>query len=301
MPKDLSSKPHLPIGVVERETGLPKDTLRVWERRYGFPMPERDEAGERLYSAADVDKLRLIKRLIDQGHRPSKLIGASADTLNELICGNEERKEASHCDELLKLVRVAHADELAGQLSKVLLQQGLVRFVCDTLAPLNRMVGEAWLRGEVQVFDEHLYSELVENMLRSAIGLHSSRSGTPRILLTTVPEEEHGLGLLMAEAMMTAEGALCVSLGTRTPLTEIQLAAINGRFDVVALSFSVRCSPRVTHENLNTLRSLLPPHIELWAGGAGVRSPGKLHHGIHAISSIEGAQTIVREWRKRHP
>ncbi len=301
MPKDPSSKPHLPIGVVERETGLPKDTLRVWERRYGFPMPERDEAGERLYSAADIEKLRLIKRLIDQGHRPSKLIGASAHTLNELTHNNQEQKASSHCEELLKLVRVAHADELASRLSQTLLQQGLVRFVCDTLAPLNRMVGEAWMRGEVQIFDEHLYSELVENMLRAAIGLHTGRTGAPRILLTTVPEEEHGLGLLMAEAMMTAEGAVCVSLGTRTPLIDIERAAIHGRFDAVALSFSVRCSPRTTHESLHTLRTLLPPHIELWAGGAGVRTPGRLAAGIHAITSIEGAQDAVREWRKRHP
>jgi methanogenic corrinoid protein MtbC1 len=247
-----------------------------------------------------VERLRLIKRLLDQGHRPSKLIAASADELNELIRGNAECTEEAHCQELLRLVRVAHADQLRLQLSQALLQQGLVRFVCDTLTPLNRLVGEAWLRGDLQVFDEHLYSELVENILRAAIGLHAVRAGVPRILMTTVPEEEHSLGLLMAEAMMTAEGALCISLGTRTPLTDIDLAAREGRFDVVALSFSARCSTRITHESLSTLRAQMPKHIELWAGGAGVRVPDRLDEGIHAITSIAGAQDAVRQWRQRH-
>ena len=300
MPKDVSAKPHLPIGAVERETGLPKDTLRVWERRYGFPLPMRDEAGERLYSTVDIEKLRLIKRLIDQGHRPGKLIAASADELAKLQSSGTENKGQAHCRQLLKLVRVAHADELRTQLSQTLLRQGLVRFICDTLAPLNGMVGDAWLRGELQVFDEHLYSELIENILRAAIGAHPGRGAPPRVLLTTVPEEEHGLGLLMAEAMMTAEGTTCVSLGTRTPLNDIAHAAQEGRFDVVALSFSARCSVRTTTESLNTLRHLLPAKAELWAGGAGVRAPEKLTDGITVISGISGTQQCVLEWRKRH-
>ena len=63
------------ISAVERETGLTKDTLRVWERRYGFPHPVRDDNGDRAYTTQQITKLRLIKRLLDQGHRPGKIIG----------------------------------------------------------------------------------------------------------------------------------------------------------------------------------------------------------------------------------
>ena len=55
------------IAAVERDTGIGKDTLRVWERRYGFPQPLRDAFGERVYPAEQVEHLRLIKRLMDQG------------------------------------------------------------------------------------------------------------------------------------------------------------------------------------------------------------------------------------------
>ena len=54
----------LSIAAVERDTGLSKDTLRVWERRYGFPSPERDAAGDRLYPPAQV--ARLIEEFLEQ-------------------------------------------------------------------------------------------------------------------------------------------------------------------------------------------------------------------------------------------
>src|ERR1700739_5171159 len=72
------------IAAVERDTGLSKDTLRVWERRYRFPLPARDTSGERVYSRQDVEKLRVLKRLLDQGHRPGKAIALAIDQLERL-------------------------------------------------------------------------------------------------------------------------------------------------------------------------------------------------------------------------
>src|SRR5512145_2168009 len=74
----------LNISAVERETGLSKDVLRMWERRYGFPHPERDDNGERQYTPADIAKLRAVKRLMDVGMRPGRLVAHSLDELNAL-------------------------------------------------------------------------------------------------------------------------------------------------------------------------------------------------------------------------
>lgn len=57
-------KVMLPINAVERETGISKELLRMWERRYGFPCPERDEQGDRIYAPEQVSKLRVIRRLL---------------------------------------------------------------------------------------------------------------------------------------------------------------------------------------------------------------------------------------------
>ena len=106
----------LSIAAVERDTGLAKDTLRVWERRYGFPAPARDGRGERGYTAEQVDKLRLIRRLIDQGMRPARLIDLDPDALTRML---EELGGAPACtasehgarlDSLLELVRLHQPD-----------------------------------------------------------------------------------------------------------------------------------------------------------------------------------------------
>ena len=73
------------IGVVERETGIGKDTLRVWERRYGFPLPVRCEGEDRLYPENQVEQLRLIKRLLDSGMRPARVVGLGVVELNALL------------------------------------------------------------------------------------------------------------------------------------------------------------------------------------------------------------------------
>ena len=78
------NNPGFNIAAVERETGLSKDVLRVWERRYGFPAPSRDDHGERIYPAEQVERLRLVKRLMDAGHRPGKLLATPTEELNAL-------------------------------------------------------------------------------------------------------------------------------------------------------------------------------------------------------------------------
>ena len=77
----------LNISAVEREAGLSKDVLRMWERRYGFPKPLRDDNGERRYSVAEVAKLRAIKRLMDVGLRPGKIVHRTQDELDALAEG----------------------------------------------------------------------------------------------------------------------------------------------------------------------------------------------------------------------
>ena len=84
----------LPISVVERETGIPKDLLRMWERRYGFPEPARDAQGDRVYPREQVDKLRAVRRLMDQGFRPGKIIHLSAEELSRLFEARRPREAA---------------------------------------------------------------------------------------------------------------------------------------------------------------------------------------------------------------
>ncbi|MCK7492482.1 MAG: MerR family transcriptional regulator [Comamonadaceae bacterium] len=147
---------------MERDTGLSRATLRVWERRYGFPVPQRDALGERLYPLEQVEKLRLIKRLLDQGMRPSKLMGADAAELAVLLerhgAVRGEPAPPPEFAAVLPLIRQHRSEELRAALSQLLMRHGLQRFVQDIVGPFNAQIGEAWMRGEVQVYEEHLYT-----------------------------------------------------------------------------------------------------------------------------------------------
>lgn len=298
------NKTLMNIAAVERETGLGKDTLRVWERRYGFPRPERDQHGERAYPLEQVEKLRLIKRLMGQGWRPGRLLAKPDEQLAALAAPAEPAPAGvaggSLMPAVVDLIRHHDIPALGNALRQALHRQGLQQFVLETVSALNRAVGEAWMRGEIQVFEEHLYTEQMQALLRQAIGALPAGGGRPRVLLTTVPEEQHVLGLLMTEALLTLEGANCVPLGTQTPLADIAQAAQAHQADIVALSFSSAFPARQVVPLLKQLRGMLAGHVTLWAGGAGVERLAA-PEGVRMMVSLDAAMEGLAQWRAAHP
>lgn len=302
------ANPLLSIAQVSRETGLEKDVLRVWEKRYGFPAPMRDAQGDRLYSGDQVNKLRLLRRLIDDGHRPGKIISL---TLAELMALSESHKSAhsvapsAEMTQFLALVRNHQIDELRASLAAHMLKLGLESFIMEIAAPLCAMIGEAWASGELQIFEEHLFTEELTRILRATLqGLaRSARSGTqktvgPRILLTTLPGEPHALGLLMVESMLAAHGCDCLSLGPQTPQADIVQAAQAQRVNVVALSFSSWFTAAHVAPAIETLAAQLPADIALWVGGS---NPALTKNALpaHVISGLGAIGETVRDWRAR--
>ena len=300
-----SKKTWANIAAVERETGIGKDTLRVWERRYGFPRPERDENGDRLYPGEQISRLRLIKRLMDRGHRPGRLVGAeepelqalAADTVvvmpgspaspavsadgvepaaagNESVAGRRAQralvKAHGAFESVFASLRRHDVVGLRRALTQCLAAEGLQTFVLDVVIELNALVGEGWESGQIEVFEEHLYTEQMQVLLRQAIAGLAPGTRRPAILLTTVPEEQHVLGILMLEALLTLQGFRCISLGTQTPLSEIVAAVDAHRADVVALSFSAAFPARQVLPLIEQLRERMPQQVGLWVGGQGL-------------------------------
>lgn len=286
------------IAAVERDTGLSKDTLRVWERRYGFPKPARDQHDERLYTLPQLEKLRLLRLLIDYGHRPGKIIGQSTAELTQLIASRApEQSPPPEIAAILELLLQHDVDSFRNALLQALMKQGLMRFVTETVTGLNHWIGEAWLAGKVAVFDEHLYSEHIQNILRNAIIAQPGRGSAPRVLLTSLPGEKHRIGLLMVEAVLTAEGAACVALGNETPIIDIKDAAPAYRVDVVALSFSSAFTQNAALAGLGELRALLPAGVEIWGGGGALSRARKAPQDVLLLRSFDDMRYALQRWR----
>ena len=287
----------LSIAAVERDTGLSKDTLRVWERRYGFPTPARDAIGERAYSLEQVEKLRVVKRLLDAGHRPGRIVplplpalqDLTEQTVDQTSRGVEAALDSDDLRAHLALIRSHDVSGLRSELTRLLARFGVARFVTEVVAPLSTAVGDAWIRGQMEVFEEHMVTELMQVVLRQAIvGIpEATAEHAPRVLMTTFPGEPHGMGLLMAEAMLALDGCRCVSLGVQTPLWDIVLGAAAHRSDIVALSFTGCMNPNQIVDGLVELRAKLPAAVHVWAGGSAPVLHRRAVPGVRAFATFD--------------
>ena len=306
------------IAEVERETGLGKDTLRVWERRYGFPVPMRDKLGERVYPDEQVQRLRLLKRLLDAGHRPGKVVPLPAERLQALLQDGAatsagpvpkraavQHPELEDADTWVQWLSTDRMDLVRQALQQQILREGLGHVVNRLVAPLCVLVGQAWMRGEVSVYQEHLFTETLQSVLREAIASVDASGQTlqqrPRVLLTTTPTEQHGLGLLMAECHFALESCVRFVLGTSTPIADIVLAVRQLRIEVLALSFSAYASRRDLLESLQQLRDQLPSDVEIWVGGAAAAAHARmLPERVLLMRRPADVSAQVLDWRQSH-
>jgi methanogenic corrinoid protein MtbC1 len=264
----------IPSSQIERETGFSKDLLRKWRQRFGFPFLEATGDGPHAYSRATVCRLLLIKRLLKGGFRPAQVVGKDPLELERL---RRTLADDVHTplltptiEKLMAQLRKADRAGLQASLAKLRAKGTLAEFVLGTVAPLISAVGDAWARSEIEVYHEHLCTGVVERILNAELLSCKPKRGFPTILFATPPDENHVLGLLMTEAVLADHGADCCHIGPNTPLNDLKLSAEATKADMVALSFSIAYPARNVRPVLAHLRRILPAHIDVWAGGAGV-------------------------------
>jgi methanogenic corrinoid protein MtbC1 len=304
------------IADVERDTGLSKDVLRVWERRYGFPVPARNNLGERVYDESQLQRLRHIRRLLDAGYRPARVVQLPLGTLMSLqqqVAQPRVRGEPlAHVDVeyWLSFLYAQDSQGLREALVRTEQSRGLMGFLTEVIAPVNVAVGQAWLEGRLAVHEEHLYTETVSTVMRQALWIirENTTPHGPRVLTTTLPGEEHGLGVLMAECAMAYAGCTLQSLGLQTPVPDIVSAVQTGQVNVVALGFSGAQNPRDAFAALSQLREMLDARIEIWVGGTNTALQRLMNNAQRGqepamftnLSHLADIAPLVERWRADH-
>jgi methanogenic corrinoid protein MtbC1 len=299
-----ASEARLTIGALSRATGIPVETLRTWENRYGYPVPERKPSGHRVYPISAVARLKRIALALAAGHRPAQAVNASDAELDQLLGASRgvvERPRlvepptpsapaapaavsSASTDELLNLVERFDAERLTRALMADWAALDPVAFLETRIAPLVRAVGEAWAEGRAGIRHEHFLSERVGDLLRTLrLRLDEGTQGAPRVVLATLPGEAHELGLQMAALAVAASGCQCVYLGAEVPPAEIADVARVLEARAVGVSVSVANQGPGTTAGLKRLRAMLPPRTELWVGGDG--APG-VERGVERVSSL---------------
>ncbi|MBM3395476.1 MAG: MerR family transcriptional regulator [Betaproteobacteria bacterium] len=285
------------ISRVERETGLSKDILRAWERRYGFPQPTRDANGGRTYSTDQIEKLRLLRRLTEQGLRPGKIIALDLAQLDALSQPGSAPPQSAQLTPFVEVLREHDIGNLRRMLTQRLARDGLSAFVLDTVAPLHELLRDLWMHAELSEFEVKAGAEQMQSLLRGAMQGAANEDMTPRVVIASAHEQE-AINHLILEAVLCVSGTLCVPLGSGTPIREIAQAA--GGFRAHAVAVPVSSSSQEISASLANLRSLLPPAIELWAQGQNLSRLRRLPPNIHTAASRPELTLLVRHWKTRH-
>jgi methanogenic corrinoid protein MtbC1 len=272
----------LSIGDICSETGLSVDVLRIWERRYGFPAPVRLPSGHRRYRREDLHQLRLMAEAVALGHRPALVVRAGEATLKRLLTHPDNpRVEA-----LFAAVVAMDTDGMRGFLGEALNLLGLKPLLQQVVAPLLDRVGTAWAEGSLGVHQEHLLTEVLEDLLRDLRRGCQTRTGRGSVLLCTLPGERHRLGLLMAALAYAAEGTRTELLGVDLPVASIAQAARTLKVERVAVSLSIQSAGELTRRLLLDLSERLPAGCRLLVGGQGAARLRRID-GVERMAGLD--------------
>ncbi len=274
------------IGALSKATGIPVETLRTWERRYGFPDPDRNDLGHRVYSSSIVPHLELIHRALEDGHRASSVVGTPMSELKDLLGepaaeeqtgveilelkpGCVKRDENKVIQPWLQATIDFDGEALESALRHDWHKLGALRFLKERIRPFLEELGIAWVEHRMEVAHEHFASERLRDFLASHWRPLSDRSRGPRVVCATLPGETHYLGLQMAAMVLAVSGCRVIYLGSDTPVDDIVSAAESYDTAAVVISVSIAANRFMVTRDLSSLRKKLDPTIGLLVGGRG--------------------------------
>jgi DNA-binding transcriptional MerR regulator len=265
-----------PIRAVSKLTGISIDTLRAWERRHAAVTPIRDDRG-RMYTDADVDRLRLLHRALAHGHSIGRLAPLTNEELHHLA--GEPAASASSADQArgtavdaaalaaaLQSYDASAIDREITRLAAVLRPLELLR---DALMPALALVGDEWHRQRATIAQEHLMSSTVRNILGAFLRVYARPNVPARLLFATPAGERHELGTLGAAMLAASSGLGVAYLGPDLPAVDIVESVKPAGAQVMVLGITRVPGGRATEQELRAIVRDLPPDVELWAGGHG--------------------------------
>ncbi len=297
---DDAEDPRHPIRVVSDRTGLSPDVLRAWERRHGVVVPGRSEAGQRLYSDADIDRLGLLVKVTQAGRSLGRSAALSLDELRQLVAEDAEHgsSRATPAADFEARAFTAVADlapeRLQAELRSALLSLGTLGFLDEVVTPLLWKIGAAWQSGTLSIAHEHAATPVVRGVLAWLVDATVVPEGAPRAVLACVAQERHELGAALATAAAAHAGWRVAYLGPDLPAAEIASAALNDAASLVGVSVVTPTDRSAARAELGALRKLLPPSTVMLVGGSGVASLGLLGDGITAVRDLAHWRALLR-------
>jgi DNA-binding transcriptional MerR regulator len=287
------------IGAVTKLTGLSIDVVRVWERRYGAVRPARSAGGTRLYSDADVLRLRRLRQAVEHGYGIGQAARLSETELDELI--GEPRGSLEAPDpygivrrrfvEALHTMDVVAADR---ELSRGATLFPVRDFVKNVVVPIRGDILERRARFEFGLAHERLAFGLLRNAVSSLLRLYPASENADTLVLATIAGERDEFGLLVAALLAAMHGWRIAYLGADLPATEIARAVRLTNARVLALNLSTEHSG--VAEEIEVISKLVSASTRIWIYGAEAVKHGGLidHRNLVLVRDFEELDDRLR-------
>ena len=267
------------VGMVSKMTGLSTHTLRMWEKRYAAVLPKRTEAGGRLYTDTDVERLRLLHKLVQSGHSIGGIANLPDGDLRGMTAAapaTSIQTASQHLPELRERVMAAIARlrirEAEQMLTSAALSTEPSEFLKSVVAPILVEVGERWERGELRIAHEHASSALMRGLLFSLIRLYPANDAQRRVVVGTPAKEDHELGAMMVGMLAAMHGWSVFYLGPDLPAEEIAYAVNETDADLLMLSVT-NLTPKESQREIAAIEREVADRVRILVGGPAAKLP----------------------------
>jgi len=307
-PSPAQAQPRYSIAAVSKLTGISCHTLRVWERRYGFPVPQRSPSGHRRY---DRKQVQLLCRLSDLNRSSRQPIGELISRLNADVLEPGEPASSSNgpIDEAVRSKLVGRliageSEEAEREYASFVSRLDPFGLVTQVIHPALIEAGEGWFRKSYSVFEERLITVFLRQKLGALIAAARQANTQPAhsVIAGTVQGDRHEGGVLIFNIVMELRGWRVHNLGVDLPVHEYALAVQRLRPSAVALSFILSRNIKKRFQELQEIQK-----VPVFVGGRSIvnyQSVARTHGLIPLtgpiLKSTEQLLTGYDAWCQEH-
>ncbi len=283
------------VNEVEERISVPATTLRQWERRYGFPTPERSHSGYRLYSDTDLQSLTTMKRHIDDGIPASR----AAEMVRRMNPVTGPRPLHDMQQELVNALLNLDEDRADAVLSEAHSLHPVEAVMFELISPALVQIGQMWHDGIINTTIEHYSSSYIYGRLRSLLSLSSSLKAAPAVIVACAPTDQHELGPLMLAVTLRRAGYRVYYVGANTPVADLLQMSNQVMPTAIMISASTAKAAEKLVEEHHHFKNV-SAHI-IFGGAAFNKNPdlaktlGGLYLAADIPSSLEKFEQLVQK------
>jgi methanogenic corrinoid protein MtbC1 len=295
-------------------SGLSPHVIRIWERRYEALTPSRTGTNRRMYCDEEIERLKILRELTENGHRIGNIARLDRSQLDEMLRQTLSRPAASSASFSVDATALLETEEhfvkqcleaaiaYDSERLRRLLQRARILFgqrcmLHRILCPLIQQVGDSWQNGSLRSGHEHIATSVIREMLVTPVPGSQIAQSAPEVVISTLVGEVHELGALLVAASASDLGWRVTYLGTSLPTEEIVACARARKVRAIALSvvYPDRCP--IIQEKLRKIRNLMPDSMALLIGGRAALGYSESLTGlrIHWSNDLMGLDQILNQ------